>query len=167
MIQNLNERGGDFIARLETASEDTARAIAVASDQAHHGGLNFKTDHVGDEFNEIARGLEDMMTSRLDQVTEGFSEKSLAIVDMMVNRSQELTDLVSGRARELTDAIIDTSSTIAETIATRAPRKSTARSRRRASRSFLTSICAAAKSRRSWNRPGPGSPKLRCPAAPR
>ena len=68
---------------ISTASDETARAIAVASEQLT-GSLNFKTDHIGDEFNEIARGLEDMMTERLDRVTEGFSEKSLAILDLMV-----------------------------------------------------------------------------------
>ena len=108
MIEQLNERGEDLLVRLETVSVDTARAIASASEQLTTG-LNFKTEHIGEEFAEIARGLEDMMTSRLDGVTDGFSEKSLAIVDMMVGRSQELTD-----------AIVDTSSQLAETIATRA-----------------------------------------------
>ena len=108
MIEQLNERGEDLLVRLETVSVDTARAIASASEQLTTG-LNFKTEHIGEEFAEIARGLEDMMTSRLDGVTDGFSEKSLAIVDMMVDRSQELTD-----------AIVNTSSQLAETIATRA-----------------------------------------------
>ena len=108
MIQQLSERGVDLLVRLETASEDTASAITAAADQLT-AGLNFKTDHVGEEFAQIARGLEDMMTSRLDQVTDGFSEKSLAIVDMMVGRSQELTD-----------TIVNTSSQLADTIATSA-----------------------------------------------
>src|SRR5579872_4307776 len=108
MIQQLSERGEDLLVRLETASEDTATAITAAADQLT-AGLNFKTDHVGEEFAQIARGLEDMMTSRLDQVTDGFSEKSLAIVDMMVGRSQELTD-----------TIVNTSSQLADTIATSA-----------------------------------------------
>ncbi|MGC1356132.1 MAG: hypothetical protein WA851_10135 [Xanthobacteraceae bacterium] len=108
MIQQLSERGEDLLVRLETASEDTATAITSAADQLT-AGLNFKTDHVGEEFAQIARGLEDMMTSRLDQVTDGFSEKSLAIVDMMVGRSQELTD-----------TIVNTSSQLADTIATSA-----------------------------------------------
>ena len=108
MIEQLSERGEDLLVRLESVSVDTARAIASASEQLTTG-LNFKTEHIGEEFTEIARGLEDMMTSRLDGVTDGFSEKSLAIVDMMVGRSQELTD-----------AIVSTSSQLAETIATRA-----------------------------------------------
>ncbi|MBV9558182.1 MAG: apolipoprotein A1/A4/E family protein, partial [Pseudolabrys sp.] len=119
MIEQLSARGGDLIERLETASEEASHSIAAASERLTTS-LNFKTDHIGEEFAEIAHGLEDMMTSRLDHVTEGFSEKSLAIVDMMVARSQELTDLVTGRAQQLTNAIIDTSSQIAETIATRA-----------------------------------------------
>jgi len=119
MVQQLSDRGGDLIERLETASEETSRAIATASEQLTRS-LNFKADHVTEEFAEIAGGLEDMMTARLDRVTEGFSEKSLAILDMMSGRSQELTDSFSTRAQDLTENIIDTSSRLAETIATRA-----------------------------------------------
>src|SRR5208282_301645 len=75
MIQQLSERGEDLLARLEKASDETSRAIALASDQLT-SGLNFKTDHIGEEFAEIARGLEDMVSSRLDRVTDDFSEKS-------------------------------------------------------------------------------------------
>ncbi len=119
MIQQLSDRGGDLLDRLETASAETSRAITNASEQLT-SSLHFKTDNIGEEFAEIAQGLEDMMTARLDHVTEGFSEKSLAIVDMMVGRSQELTDLVNGRAQELTNSILDTSSRIAESIASSA-----------------------------------------------
>ena len=119
MVQQLSDRGGDLIERLETASEETSRAIATASEQLTRS-LNFKADHVTEEFAEIAGGLEDMMTARLDRVTEGFSEKSLAILDMMSGRSQELTDSFTTRAQDLTENIIDTSSRLAETIATRA-----------------------------------------------
>jgi len=108
MVQQLSERGGDLLDRLETASDETAGAIAAASERLT-SNLNFKTNHIGEEFAEIATGLEDMMTSRLDRVTEGFSDKSLAVVDLMIGRSQELTD-----------AIIETSGQLAEAIATRA-----------------------------------------------
>src|ERR1700691_1745670 len=119
MIQQLSARGEDLLVRLESASEETSRAISTASDQLT-SNLNFKTDHVGEDFAEIVSGLEEMMTSRLDTVAERFSEKSLALVDTMIGRSQEVADLVSGRAQELSDAIVDTSSQIAETIASRA-----------------------------------------------
>ncbi len=108
MVQQLSERGGDLLDRLETASDETSRAISAASDRLT-SNLNFKTNHIGEEFAEIATGLEDMMTERLDRVTEGFSDKSLAVVDLMIGRSQELTD-----------AIIETSNQLAEAIATRA-----------------------------------------------
>src|SRR6516164_1792597 len=119
MIQQLSTRGGDMISRLENASEETSRAIATASDQLT-SSLNFKTDHIGEDFAEIVTGLEDMMTARLDQVAESFSAKSETIVETMINRSQEIADLVAGRAQELSEAIVDTSSQLAETIATRA-----------------------------------------------
>jgi hypothetical protein len=119
MIQQLGERGGDMLERLETAADETSRAIAGASERLT-ASLNFKTDHINEEFAEIALSLEHMMTSRLDRVSEGFSEKSVAIVDMMVGRSQELTDLLTSRSQQLTDTIVDTSSRLAETIAVRA-----------------------------------------------
>jgi hypothetical protein len=108
MIVQLGERGSELLDRLENASDETSRAISAASERLA-ANLNFKTNHIGEEFAEIATGIEDMMIERLDRVTEGFSEKSLAVVDLMIGRSQELTD-----------AIIDTSSQLAETIATRA-----------------------------------------------
>jgi len=108
MIQQLGERGSDLLDRLEAASVETSRAITLASEQLG-SSLDFKTSHIGEEFAEIATGLEDMMASRLDRITENFSEKSLAVVDLMI-----------GRSKELTDAIIETSSELAETIATRA-----------------------------------------------
>ncbi len=108
MVQQLTDRGGEMLDRLKSTSDETSRAIAAASDRLS-SNLDFKTNHIGEEFAEIATGLEDMMNSRLDRITESFSEKSLAVVDLMIGRSQELTD-----------AIIDTSSQLAETIAIRA-----------------------------------------------
>ncbi len=98
MVEQLSERGGDLLDRLEAASQQTASAIATASESLT-ANLNFKTNHIGEEFAEIANGLEDMMTARLDRVTESFSEKSLAVVDVMVGRSQELTEPWSGARR--------------------------------------------------------------------
>jgi hypothetical protein len=107
MIQQLSDRGGDLLDRLESASSETSRAIGEAS-QRLSASLDFKTNHVSEEFAEIATGLEDMMNSRLDRITEAFSEKSLAVVD-----------LVAGRSQEFTDAIVETSGQIAETLAQR------------------------------------------------
>ncbi len=108
MIAQLGERGGDLLDRLEAASAETSQAISSASERLG-SSLDFKTNHIGEEFVEIATGLEDMMTSRLDRVAETFSEKSVAVVDLMVGRSQELTD-----------AIVETSNQLAEAIAIRA-----------------------------------------------
>src|SRR5919109_301077 len=49
MIQTLGERGGDLLGRLENTSRDTSQAISAASDRLTTT-LNFKTDHIGDEF---------------------------------------------------------------------------------------------------------------------
>jgi hypothetical protein len=108
MVAELSERGGDLLDRLEAASTETTQAISSASERLS-SSLDFKTNHIGEEFAEIATGLEDMMTARLDRVAESFSEKSLAVVDLMVERSQELTE-----------AIVETSNQLAETIAIRA-----------------------------------------------
>ncbi|HEV3372621.1 MAG TPA: hypothetical protein VG145_08745, partial [Xanthobacteraceae bacterium] len=104
MIEALGERGGDLLERLEVTSSNTTEAIAAASDRLT-ATLNFKTDHIGDEFTEIAANLQHMMSVRLDRVTEGFSQKSVAILDMMTGRTQQLTELVVDTGNNLADAI--------------------------------------------------------------
>src|SRR5262252_4163834 len=64
MIHTLGERGGDLLDRLESTSQETAQAIAAASDRLT-ATLNFKTDHIGDEFTEITANLQHMMSVRL------------------------------------------------------------------------------------------------------
>ena len=44
----------DLLDRLEAASEETSRAIADGERPAHRRASNFKTDHIGEEFAEIA-----------------------------------------------------------------------------------------------------------------
>src|SRR5262247_1894633 len=107
MIQTLGERGGDLLDRLEVTSQETSQAISAASDRLTTT-LNFKTDHIGDEFSEITFNIQRTMSERLEQVTENFAQKSAEILDLMSNRSQELTDLV-----------IDTGNQLAETISSR------------------------------------------------
>src|SRR6266566_3842728 len=104
MIHGLEERGGDLLERLETTSQETSQAIAAASDRLT-STLNFKTDHIGDEFTEITANLQHMMSVRLDRVTEGFAQKSAAILEMMSNRSQEMTELVIDTGNQLADTI--------------------------------------------------------------
>src|SRR6266511_3427252 len=104
MIQTLGERGGDLLARLENTSRDTAQAISAASDRLSTT-LNFKTDHIGDEFNEITANIHRMMSERLDRVSENFAQKSAEMLDLMSNRSQELTDLVIDSGNQLADTI--------------------------------------------------------------
>src|SRR5712671_707361 len=60
MIEALGERGGDLLERLEAVSSNTTDAIAAASDRLT-STLNFKTDHIGDEFTEITANLQHMM----------------------------------------------------------------------------------------------------------
>src|SRR5689334_17011524 len=104
MIEQLGERGGDLLERLESTGSTTAEAIAQASDRLT-ATLNFKTDHIGDEFTEIAANLQHMMSVRLDRVTEGFAQKAASILEMMSNRSQELTDLVIESGNTLADTL--------------------------------------------------------------
>ncbi len=104
MIEALGERGGDLLEKLENASANTAEAISLASDRLT-ATLNFKTDHIGDEFNEIAANLQHMMSVRLDRVADGFSQKSASILDMMTGRTQQLTELVVETGNQLAEAI--------------------------------------------------------------
>src|SRR5499427_7795288 len=104
MISQLGERGGDLLERLEQTGNNTAEAIAQASDRLT-ATLNFKTDHIGDEFTEIAANLQHMMSVRLDRVADGFSQKSAAVLELMTGRTQQLTELVVETGNHLADAI--------------------------------------------------------------
>src|SRR5262249_58697527 len=81
MIESLGERGGDLLDRLERTSRETTHAIESASDRLT-SSLNFKTDHLNEEFIEIATNMQQMMSSRLDRVADGFAQKAASIVDM-------------------------------------------------------------------------------------
>jgi len=54
--------------------------------------LNFKTDHITEEFGRDDTNLAQMMDGRLDEVTQGFAQKSLAIVQLMDDRSAQITE---------------------------------------------------------------------------
>src|SRR3984957_2760584 len=108
MIDALGGRGGALRARLERTSRETTGAIEAASDLLT-SSLNFKTDHLNEEFVEIATNMQQMMSSRLDRVADVFAEKAASIVDLMEQGSHTLTQ-----------TIVETSSQLAETIATRA-----------------------------------------------
>ena len=114
MIDALSERGSSLLERLETTSDQATTAISSASDRLS-ASLNFKTEHVHDEFAELAARLQQMMTARLDQVAQGFAEKSSGTIESMATRSQQFTD-----------AIAETSSRLAESIAARADEVNTA-----------------------------------------
>src|SRR6266545_1369883 len=95
---------GDLLDRLEKTSRETSQAISAASDRLTTT-LNFKTDHIGDEFNEITANIHRMMSERLDRVSENFAQKSAEMLDLMSNRSQELTELVIDTGNQLADTI--------------------------------------------------------------
>jgi hypothetical protein len=104
MIEQLGGRGGDLLERLEATSSATSEAITGASDRLTQT-LTFKTDHIADEFTEIAANLQHMMSVRLDRVADGFSQKSAGILDMMTGRTQQLTEIVVDTGNQLAESI--------------------------------------------------------------
>ena len=108
MIDALSERGSTLLDKLETSSDRTTTAISSASDRLS-ASLNFKTEHVHDEFAELAARLQQMMTARLDQVAQSFAQQSSVTIDTMATRSQQFTQ-----------ALTDTSARLADSIAARA-----------------------------------------------
>jgi len=107
MINALGERGGDLLRRLESASFETQTAIAQASEQLS-GSLNFKTDHIPQEFEMLAENLTQMMQLRLADLTNDFARRATNVVDQMAERSEDVTR-----------GYLDTSSRLAEAIAVR------------------------------------------------
>src|SRR5512139_3328639 len=108
MIDALSERGSTLLDRLETTSDQATTAISSASDRLS-ASLTFKTEHVHDEFADLAARLQQMMSARLDQVAQSFAQKSAVTIESMAGRSQQLTE-----------AITETSARLAESIASRA-----------------------------------------------
>lgn len=104
MIDALSERGANLLDRLETTSDKATTAIASASDRLS-ASLNFKTEHVHDEFADMAARLQQMMSQRLDLVAQGFAQKTAATVDGMAGRQQLLTDAITETANRMADVI--------------------------------------------------------------
>jgi hypothetical protein len=107
MISALTERGGDLLERLEHTSEQTTRAITNASERLTTS-LNFKTDHIHEEFAGLATNLTQMVSSQLSGVARDFEQQSSDVLSVM-----------GGRTQQMAGAIIDSSARIAETIAER------------------------------------------------
>jgi hypothetical protein len=104
MIDALSERGSTLLDRLETTSDHATTAISSASDRLS-ASLNFKTEHVHDEFAELAARLQQMMSARLDQVAQGFAQKSAVTIETMGSRSQEFTVALTDTSSRLADSI--------------------------------------------------------------
>jgi len=105
MIDALSERGSTLLDRLETTSDQATTAISSASDRLS-ASLNFKTEHVHDEFAELAVRLQQMMSARLDQVAQGFAQKSAQLIEMMGQRSQSFSDNIVETGSRMTDNIV-------------------------------------------------------------
>ena len=107
MVNALGERGGDLLQRLESVSYETQTAIARASEQLS-SSLNFKTDHIPQEFEMLAENLTQMMQLRLSTLTDDFAQHAAGVIEQMARRSEEVTN-----------GYLDTSSRLAEAIALR------------------------------------------------
>ena len=104
MIDALSERGSTLLDRLETTSDQATTAISSASDRLS-ASLSFKTEHVHDEFAELAARLQQMMTARLDQVAQSFAQRSATTIESMASRSQQLTEAITETSNRLAESI--------------------------------------------------------------
>ena len=104
MIDALSDRGSTLLDRLETTSDKASTAITSASEQLS-ASLTFKTEHVQEEFDELAARLQQMMTVRLDQVAQGFAQKSAVTIENMAGRSQQFGDALIDSSAHLADEI--------------------------------------------------------------
>jgi hypothetical protein len=115
MIDTLSERGSGLLDRLETTSDRATNAISSASDRLS-ASLNFKTDHIHDEFADLSSRLQQMMTTRLDQVTQNFAQKSSIVVEQMTGRSQQITEALTSTGARLADAIVERTADVNDTL---------------------------------------------------
>src|SRR5712691_2685382 len=108
MIDAIGERGGDLLDQLNTTSAEATRTLESATERLT-SSIHVKTDHISEEFGELATKLSNLLSSRLDQVADGFT-----------HRTTGLTAGIAEKAQDITDALIETGGRIAENIATRA-----------------------------------------------
>ena len=141
MIDALSERGSTLLDRLETTSDQATTAISSASERLS-ASLNFKTEHVHDEFADLAARLQQMMTARLDQVAQGFARKSsppsrhgrpLAAADRRDHRHQQPHGrIIAARADEVNSTLRSTGDSLVLDFAARRRRRLEDRADRRA-----------------------------------
>ena len=109
MIDTLTERGSTLLDRLETTSDRATTAIASASDRLS-ASLNFKTEHVHDEFAELA------VPPAADDERAARPGRAGLCAEVRASPSKRWA-----RARSsFSDALTETGSRMAETIAARA-----------------------------------------------
>ncbi len=108
MIDAIGERGGDLLEQLNSTSAEATRTLESATERLT-SSIHVKTDHISEEFGELATKLSNLLSSRLDQVADGFT-----------HRTTGLTAGIAEKAQDITDALIETGGRIAENIATRA-----------------------------------------------
>lgn len=92
---------------LGQASHHLSGTLVQASEQLC-SSLNFKTDHIPQEFEMLSENLARMMQVRLANLTNDFAQRASNIVEQMTERSEDVTA-----------GYLDTSSRLAEAIALR------------------------------------------------
>jgi Apolipoprotein A1/A4/E domain len=104
MIGTLTERGSTMLDRLETTGDRASTAILSASDQLTNS-LNFKSEHVHEEFADLAARLQQMMSARLDQIAQGFAQKAAVTIETMASRSQAFNDTLTQTGGQMAETI--------------------------------------------------------------
>jgi hypothetical protein len=103
----LGQASAHLEGTLGQVSDRLAGTLAQASEQLT-SNLNFKTDHIPQEFEMLSENLTRMMQVRLANLTNDFASRASNIVEQMSERSEEVTA-----------GYLDTSSRLAEAIALR------------------------------------------------
>ena len=103
----ISQAGAHLEGTLGQARDRLSSTLAQASEQLT-SNLNFKTDHIPQEFEMLSENLTQMMQLRLANLTNDFAHRASNIVEQMSERSEEVTA-----------GYLDTSSRLAEAIALR------------------------------------------------
>ncbi len=102
MISALTERGNELLERLEQTGDRTNRAIMDATERLTTS-LDFKTDHIHEEFAGLAASLTHMVSSQLTGVAQDFERESASVVDMMAERTEQMKNAILYNAAEVTE----------------------------------------------------------------
>src|SRR2546430_16174361 len=90
MIDAIGERGGDLLEQLNRTSDEVSHTLESATERLT-ASISVKTDHISDEFADLANKLSNLLSSRLDPGADGLTHRTTGLTAGRGQMGQDLT----------------------------------------------------------------------------